>query len=391
VYDQGMLAELERAIEGLDIPVDGAAIAHAFALRARLDAVIGEAVAAFDRLKLWDLDGATSVVGWLRNQAGLSRRAAMRTASMATRVAGLPVTAAAWRGGRLSEGQVEAIVAHLSSDTAQVFAAQEAELIDVLAPLSVTDTARAMGAWAARADAGRPPPLQPRRDLHLSQTLDGRWRLDADLDAEGGHTVATALRLAESPDAAGEDRIVSRRRADALVDLCRFFLDHNQGTRGGRHRPHLNVVIHEADLAAGASGRFDDGTVLDGPAVRRLACDSALHRVVVGRESAILDYGRATRSIPAPLWNALVVRDEHCRFPGCDRHASWCEGHHVRWFSEGGTTSIANLVLLCSRHHHRLHVSGWTARLHPDATFEVTFPGGHVARSIPPRALPLVC
>lgn len=384
-----MLAELEQAIDGLDIPVDGDAIARALALRARLDSSIASAIADFDRLGLWDLDAATSAVAWLRERAGLSRRAAARLVSVSKRVAGLPATAEAWREGKLSEGQVEAIVANLSPATAGIFAAQEAELVRVLAPLSVTDTAQAMSAWAARADTDGTAPAAPQRSLHLSSVLDGRWVLDADLDAEAGQTLGTALRLAESPDAPGEDRFVARRRADALVDLCRFFLDNSHTTRGGRHRPHLNVVVDAASLHAGGGGQFIDGSPIDGTTVARLGCDAALHRVVMAGRSAVLDYGASTRSIPAPLWNALVVRDEHCRFPGCDRPAHWCEGHHVRWFSHGGPTAIANVVLLCSRHHHRLHQGGWSARLGPDATFEVTDPAGTMRSSVPPPSLPL--
>ncbi|HWI04836.1 MAG TPA: hypothetical protein VNT52_13580, partial [Acidimicrobiales bacterium] len=63
-----------------------------------------------------------------------------------------------------------------------------------------------------------------------------------------------------------------------------------------------------------------------------------VHRVVTSGRSAILDYGIATRTIPAPLWNSLVIRDECCRFPGCDRPSVWCEGHHVVWVTHGGTT-----------------------------------------------------
>ncbi|MEA2827690.1 MAG: hypothetical protein QOG43_2129 [Actinomycetota bacterium] len=99
--------------------------------------------------------------------------------------------------------------------------------------------------------------------------------------------------------------------------------------------------------------------------------------------SGILDYGTATRTIPANLWNALVIRDEHCRFPGCDRRSAWCEGHHVRWVTHGGATDIDNLVLLCSRHHHRLHQPDWQAKLLPDATFEVTDPNGMVRATSP--------
>ena len=66
-----------------------------------------------------------------------------------------------------------------------------------------------------------------------------------------------------------------------------------------------------------------------GLTVSRLLCDCALHRVVMKGRSAVLDYGMSTRTIPAPLWYALVVRDEGCRFPGCDRPSWWCQGHHV--------------------------------------------------------------
>jgi hypothetical protein len=111
-----------------------------------------------------------------------------------------------------------------------------------------------------------------------------------------------------------------------------------------------------------------------------------LHRVVMSGRSAILDYGTATRTIPTALWNALVIRDEHCRFPGCDRPSGRCEGHHVVWVIHDGPTELANLVLVCARHHHLLHEPGWHAKLLPDATFEVTNPEGVVRNTSPPRA-----
>lgn len=110
----------------------------------------------------------------------------------------------------------------------------------------------------------------------------------------------------------------------------------------------------------------------------------ALHRVLVAGRSSILDYGTATRTVPANLWNALVVRDGHCRFPGCDRPPQWCEGHHVRPVAAGGPTRLANLVLLCSRHHHRLHHPTWHATLHPDGTLEVTDAHARVTTTRPP-------
>ena len=104
--------------------------------------------------------------------------------------------------------------------------------------------------------------------------------------------------------------------------------------------------------------------------------------------SAVLDYGTASRTITAPMWAALGVRDRHCRFKGCDRPAAWCEGHHVHPWQFGGPTNLGNLVLLCTRHHHLLHKPGWEAKLLPDATFEVTAPDGRVFTTKPPSRTP---
>jgi Domain of unknown function (DUF222) len=278
-------------------------------------------------------------------------------------VAELPVTSAAWRDGTLSEGQVDAIVANVSKATTEAYAAQEAELVPHLARLSVADVARVMSHWKARAeDQLAPPGEEEPQHLHVSPSLDGRWEVTGELRNETGQALAIALRVAETPNGEGEEpRSAAWRRADALGDICSFFLDHQNGRPTGRHRPHLNVVVDAEDLAAGRPGRFVDGSSLDGPATQRLACDAAVHRAVVEGASTILDYGTATGTVPAPLWNALVVRDEHCRFPGCDRPATWCDGHHVRWVERAGRpgwptscSPAGAITTCCTRHVGRL-------------------------------------
>ena len=390
-----MFPMLAEAVEELVVPVDGRAIAAAIALRDRIDAKIAEAVGHFDAESLWDLDAATSMTAWLRSAADMSRRDAGRLAMAAKRLRSLPATAAAWRCGELSSGQVDAVVAIVGQRHLDRFAEHEAALVPTLAPLAVESVARVMQAWKAKAEAlddQGDDDAEPERSLHLSQTMGGRYELSGSLDAATGDVVATAVRLASTDDVDAEPaRTPAERRADALGDVCRFFLDHQTTRAGGRHRPHLNVVVDLAALELGRSGHSIDGTALAGPAMAALACDSALHRVVMQGRSTILDYGTATRTVPAPLWNALVVRDGGCRFPGCDRPPAWCEAHHVVWFSEGGATSIDNLVLGCSRHHHRLHKRGWQAKLRPDATFEVTAPDGRHWVTYPPGAAARLC
>jgi Domain of unknown function (DUF222) len=387
--------QLGDAIEGLDIPVDVDALATVLALRDRLDARISDAVAAHDRAGLWEFDGATSMTAWLADRAALPRPRAAGTTSRARKLAHLPVTAQAWRDGVLSSGQVEAIATNLDADTLGLFADQEAALVPALVDLPVRDVAIAMRAWSDCATAHRDPKREPPHHLHLSRTLAGRWRLDANLGAETGEVLATALRIGQTPDSDDEPaRSAATRRADALGDVCRSFLDHQQVRRGGRHRPHINLVLDIDRFRAltGAGATTVDGTGLDRTTVERLLCDAALHRVLTRGRSAILDCGTAARTIPAPLFNALVVRDQRCRFPGCDRPAAWCEGHHVRPWLFGGPTCITNLVLVCSRHHHLLHHRRWNAKLLPDATLEVTDPQGRVRSTTPhdpSRASPL--
>lgn len=382
-----MLQVLAEVVESLEVPGDGDALVEVLSLLDRLSAKVSEAVGEFDRSDRWALDGAVSCTAWLRHHAGVSGGAAARLTSTARRLSDLPVTRSAWRDGSLSGEQVRAVVVNTTEATAPLLAEVEADVVPTLVGLSVRDTVVVMRRWALYAESllDQPPPVEPANSLHLSRTLGDRGELKGSFDAESTGVVEAALGLAGTADVEGEPtRSAAERRADALTDVCRFFLDHQSDHLGGRHRPHVNVVIDLEDLESRGQGRFVGGAVLDAATIERLLCDASVHRVLRDGRSAVLDYGRATRTIPAPLWSALVLRDLHCRFPGCDRTPSWCEGHHVRHWAQGGETNLANLALLCSRHHHLVHRPGWSVKLLPDATLEVTTPEGRVLTGRPP-------
>ncbi|HKV88617.1 MAG TPA: HNH endonuclease signature motif containing protein, partial [Candidatus Dormibacteraeota bacterium] len=65
------------------------------------------------------------------------------------------------------------------------------------------------------------------------------------------------------------------------------------------------------------------------------------------------------RVIDGATRKALKTRDGHCRWPGCERPASWCDGHHLVHWAQGGGTDLENLVMLCRRHHRLVHEGGW--------------------------------
>ena len=100
----------------------------------------------------------------------------------------------------------------------------------------------------------------------------------------------------------------------------------------------------------------------------RLACDSAINRVIFGPRSQILDVGRAERTFTGPRRAAIIARDKHCRYPGCTAPPVLCECHHIRhWARDHGSTAVNEGVLLCWHHHdlvHRRHIEIHRRRTH---------------------------
>jgi hypothetical protein len=90
------------------------------------------------------------------------------------------------------------------------------------------------------------------------------------------------------------------------------------------------------------------------------------------------DLGHTSREPSQALRDLLgVVDGERCRFPGCSRRRR-LQAHHLRPVADGGRTDLANLVLLCSRHHHAVvHSDGFRLVLDPTTRLlKVTSPGG---------------
>ena len=94
-----------------------------------------------------------------------------------------------------------------------------------------------------------------------------------------------------------------------------------------------------------------------------IACDATLRPVLTDRTGLPIDVGRSRRTIPVDLRRYLVLRDGGCAFPGCRRPPSWCDVHHIVWWSRGGTTDRHNLVMLCRRHHSLVHQGFWEVRM----------------------------
>src|SRR5256886_3259395 len=199
----------------------------------------------------------------------------------------------------------------------------------------------------AAAQAG----LMENRHLSLSTAEDGCVLINGVLDPVGGAAVRTVLEPLARRAGADDDRSIEQRLADAFVELA----------IGKQQKVAMQVTASIETLVGlvGARGAENEFSLpISSKTVERWACDCSLTRVLM-QDSVVIDVGRAERTVKGPRRRALVARDQHCRWPGCERPASWCDGHHIIYWMHGGGDELENLVLLCARHHWKVHEGGW--------------------------------
>src|SRR5205814_3129171 len=121
--------------------------------------------------------------------------------------------------------------------------------------------------------------LRERRAFHASRTFLGMVRVDGDLDPETGETLLIALGAvldAEARSRTEEDtRSPGQRRADALGEVCRQWLDRADRPNVGGERPHLTVTVDIEALKSDGDAELDRTGPVPGTLARRIACDAS--------------------------------------------------------------------------------------------------------------------
>ncbi|HEU0035034.1 MAG TPA: DUF222 domain-containing protein [Kofleriaceae bacterium] len=128
---------------------------------------------------------------------------------------------------------------------------------------------------------------------------------------------------------------------------------------------------------------FGDGTCVSADAVQRLTCDCGVIDVVEDEHGNPISIGRKRRTIPPMMKQALLRRDETCRFPGCTARV-FLQGHHLEHWARGGTTALPNLVALCSYHHRFVHEYHYSIERDADELRFLNAHGVLVPNSPPP-------
>jgi hypothetical protein len=368
---EGMLREFDAVpVTGF---IEGTDLLEGMSLYGRFGALLADMVATFDSTSGWDMDpwAATSMRTWLLGAGNLSNADASHWTSLAKWLRAQPVVLAAARAGDLSRGQVDAIRANVPAPLSFLFAEHAPAVVAELIGLSVADTARAMQQWRAWAEAtlDPPEPLEKPESLFVSKLLDGRREITGHLDALLGKTLEKALELADTNDYSESPAV---RRAQALADIAKFFLDHIESPRGRRNRPHAHLILDAASTIA----TYLDGEPIARPELELLLCDATIQRVL-NAGSVTIDLGHDEYTVTKHVWDTIAIRDQRCRFDDrCTAKVNRCDAHHVVAYP-AGPTDQGNLVLLCEKHHRRLHKPGWHGVLTETGAFQVTDPKGH--------------
>ena len=391
---------------GIDPETSGAvaveALAEVFAGARQVDLLTVRLIERADRTGEYRCDGAASITAFVRSVANETNPWASKRVHLGRALAdSLPATAKGWEAGHL--GLDHAAVIHRATakiGDSDLIAALESYLALLAPTMTPAELAAAADDLRSQAEpeetAAENAKKRAAQTFHLSQTTDGIWRADGWLDAEAGLIVSTAITaFLRKADPVGDplSESVGRRRADALVDICRQALTHadkcaGTGTTMTRHTIVVGLSHQQLLDGLGTAG-VTGGRNLPAATARRMACDANIIPVVYGADSEELDYGRSRRTVTAGQRKALDIRDGGCIGPACDRPPMMTEAHHRLDWIKGGKTKTEELESVCLFHHHLLHEGGWTLTLDHDPARTPWFhpPGGRPPRKGQRRGL----
>src|SRR6266516_8126514 len=206
-------------------------------------------LAEIERRGLFSRDGHLSVASWLVSRFKVAWGVAREQVRTARALEQMPRARSALEDGELSLSAAKVLAeAHDAHPTA--FERCERELVEAGRIHSINDLRRVAAYWRDRVETeqgfDREERLKARRRLHASVTFLGMVRLDGELDPEHGESLLTALGAvldAESRSGEEEIRTPAQRRADALGEICRQWLDLADRPEVAGERPHVTLTV----------------------------------------------------------------------------------------------------------------------------------------------------
>ena len=321
----------------------------------------------------------------LLQQAGMAPAVAHRYVRVGAALDDIALVASYAVDGSLSGEHVDAIVkglGHIDRRNSDLSGEDRADCVRGLwaealsaTPAAVSVRARHMALVLSPPDKAVPDAENHElNEFTLGLGDDGRSRGTLDLDNLLGEKLRVALdplsKPVPEPDGSPDKRTSAQKRADALERLVDSYLEQeDRPTRGGA-TPQVVLTLTPEGLqtlqlsgipgakAPEVAAAFEWTGPASASTAQLVACDSVITKILVDNNMVPLDVGRDHRTVTPAIRKALIARDRGCAYPGCDCSAGRTDAHHIRHWSQGGATSLANTAL-CRRHHRYIHHMGW--------------------------------
>ncbi|MFN8024223.1 MAG: DUF222 domain-containing protein [Acidimicrobiales bacterium] len=346
----------------------------------RLTAYHGKVVHAADERRAWAGDGARDVEEWLSNKTGTSKGQAKSRKRLGEALERSKTLDDAVNDGELSAAAAEQLHDAIVNPPPGTDESDVDDLIDAAKGSKPHEARQAADRWREIHSNETPEERSARRFAKRSLTSkpasDGLVESTLVLPETEHRQVMNAINAAAGNHLEGDDRTHAQRMADGLIQLGKAYA---AGTvTGGRERATL-LIGATAETMAGLSDEpgwtsYGDRIPAD---VLRVLAENAIIRRIVHAGNTIIELGDKVRFATDAQFQALMMRDGGCRVDQCSIPAAWCEVDHLVPVSEGGTSDLINMALLCSHHHHLKHAPG--VQVIGDALhFQLRLPNGRV-------------
>ena len=366
-----------------------------------------------------DREFGLATASWLADRTHGSRPHVAARVRVGTKLRTLTEVDAALSAGQITFEHARALADAANPRIADDVAACQDQLIDLAgrAPFAIWRRQLSVLVDLLDEDGGYDPDRElARNHLHVHRVSGDQAMLSGELVGEAALVFSQAVeaeadvlfRQYRNDHEQGAIATIPRRStllALALVSLCRKAQATDAGTS---HAPNVDITlvldarddsattdpaepadpIPTAPMTTSAAAAAPplhppaprlttiDGDPLELAHYAHLFCDASFFALLMNSLGLPLDLGRSVRLATPAQRRALAVRDGGCVFPGCGAPPSWCDAHHVVPYEQLGPTDLANLALLCRRHHGVTHRRGWQMCANPDQTFTWTTPTG---------------
>ncbi|MDX6232684.1 MAG: hypothetical protein QOH68_1680 [Nocardioidaceae bacterium] len=355
-----------------------------------LDAAKASLLAELDASKDFELDGASTLNAWVRNQLRMNAGPANALVRNVIVLRDLPAVAEAAFAGQISAAHVQVFVYGLKHVGLDPMRQHEELLLEVARD---REPGALFEAVKHLKDVVHPSDLDDayergmdKEDIAVDALPEG-WHVTGFLNTITGAKLKKVLDSVSAPRDKEDTRTGSERRVQGLDDLLDSILGNGLPSDKGV-KPHLSVFV-DADTLEAASQHVKQTTehpyrapapmpdvepatlaghgAIGPHLLMYFHCVSELTAFLMkqgggARQAQILNAGRG-RYQPNLLQRRAVIARQRgvCAAPGCNH--THLEIHHTIWWSMGGPTDLDLLIGLCVRCHHllhrgRLHITG---------------------------------